>query len=140
MRQSPLGYFAVVVVLFASAANPSPCCATPPAAVVCPAEPTAQESLASREIRRYVYLRTGELLPLVEADAPPAEVDSVVVAGRNRPILAKLATEPALKRRIADLGPQQYVLATVSHGGRRLVLVVGGDGAPPIAVTLARIQ
>ena len=128
MRQSPFGYFAVVVVLFASAANPSPCCAKPPAAVVYPAKPTAQESLAAREIRRYAYVRTGELLPLVEADAPPAEVDSIAVAGKDRPIVAKLATEPALKRRIAELGPQQYVLASVSDGDRRIVLTVGGDG------------
>ncbi len=127
MRQS-FGYVAVIAVLFASAANSSPCFAKPPAAVVCPTEPTAQESLAAREIRRYVYVRTGDLLKLVEADAPPADVDAVVVAGKDRSIVAKLATEPALKRRIAELGPQQYVLATVSNGGRRVVLVVGGDG------------
>ena len=43
------------------------CCAKPQAAVVCPPEATVQETLAGKEIRRYVYLRTGELLPVVQA-------------------------------------------------------------------------
>ena len=37
-----------------------------PAAVVCGRDASFAETLAAKEIRRYVYLRTGRLLPLVD--------------------------------------------------------------------------
>ena len=42
------------------------------AKIVCPVDAPAQVKLAAREVRRYIYLRTGELLA-VEAGPPPRE-------------------------------------------------------------------
>ncbi|NQU24318.1 MAG: hypothetical protein HQ567_23800 [Candidatus Nealsonbacteria bacterium] len=116
MRQLRYGYVAVLVISALVGGTTATCCAKPQAAVVCPAEPTAQESLAAREIRRYVYLRTGELLPIVQK----AEGDAIIVARQDRPIVEPFS--------LGELGPQQYVLKTFLQGDRRVLLVVGGDG------------
>ena len=52
------------------------------ATIVTPDGATLPEVLAAKEIRRYVYLMTGVLLPLVSADALP-EGDVVVVAAED---------------------------------------------------------
>ena len=38
---------------------------TAPAAIVCDVGASPAEKLAAKEVRRYVYLRTGKLLPIV---------------------------------------------------------------------------
>jgi len=96
------------------------CLAGPPAAVVCSPEAGFREKLAAREIRRYVYLRTGELLPISKSDSPPAGADAIVVARRDRPIVGKLVS-------FGGVGAQGYLLKTISHQGRRVLLVIGGD-------------
>ena len=45
-------------------------------AIVCPAEASAMVKLAAQEVRRYVYLRSGTLLPLT---AMPRAVASIVL-------------------------------------------------------------
>jgi len=97
------------------------CCAKPQATVIYPSSANEQESFAAREIRRYVYLRTGELLPLAKSDALPDDGDAIVVANKDRPPSAALVKD-------VKLGPQQYLLKTVERDGRRIVLVTGGDG------------
>ena len=49
--------------------------AAAPVAVVCDKDASFAEKLAGKEVRRYVYLRTGKLLPIV---------DDLAVAGRGR--------------------------------------------------------
>ena len=79
----------------------------PPAAVVCPAKAGFSEHLAAREIRRYVYLRTGQLLPIVPNR--PARGDTIT-----------LTVEPAL-------GPQTYSLKTSTQTRGKELAVAGGD-------------
>ncbi|NQT38082.1 MAG: hypothetical protein HQ581_11365 [Planctomycetes bacterium] len=111
IRITPL--FVLTSLLFA---EPLPAEAVRPSAVVvCSADAGLQEELAAREIRRYVYLRTGELLPI----APTAKGNAIIVARRDRPIVESFS--------LGELGPQQYELKTISQGDRRVVLVVGGD-------------
>ncbi|MCD6304498.1 MAG: hypothetical protein J7M21_06005 [Planctomycetes bacterium] len=85
--------------------------------IVSPGGAGPAESLAAREIRRYVYLRTGRLLPI--AGRTPAGGDVIFVADRSR--CGRWASAAA------SLKPQQYILKTVNDGGRTVVLVVGGD-------------
>jgi len=72
------------------------------------------ETLAAREVRRYFYLRTGELAPLVSAAALPSG-DVVVVARRDRPLAAGAAA--------GALAAQQYVVKSDGHRA----WIVGGD-------------
>ena len=115
----------VAVMLCLTLCCGSPCYAAAPAAVVCSPDAGGQELLGGREIRRYAYLRTGQLLPV--AQKLPAGGDAVVVARKDRAVVAMLATEAALKKAIGDLRAQEYLLKTIPAGGRRVLLVVGGD-------------
>lgn len=98
----------------------------PPTVVVCSGNAGFQEKLAAREIRRYIYLRTGELLPILQSEMPPAGADVIAVARKDRPIAESLA-DAVLKTTLNGLQPQQYVLKTFSHSNRRVVLIAGGD-------------
>ncbi len=89
-------------------------------AVVLSREASRLETLAAREIVRYVYLRTGALLPVVSADAPPAG-DAIVVARRGRALAAPARTA------LDALQAEQYLLKTVDGGGAKRILVCGAD-------------
>ena len=95
-------------------------------AIVAPADASVQERLATREIRRYVYLRTDRLLSIARDDALPVGQDVIVVATKGRAIVDQIADAP-LKAAIDGLQSQQYVLKTIVDGNRRIVLIVGGD-------------
>ena len=56
------------------------------------------EKLAAREIGRYVYLRTGVLASMANDDKLPPR-DCIVVARKDRPILATLAHSEGLAAR-----------------------------------------
>lgn len=71
--------------------------------ILCPSDAAPNIKLAAREVRRYVYLRTGKLLPLL-ADS-----------GRGARIILKTD---------ASLDPQQYRLKS---DGRQLVISGGSD-------------
>jgi len=95
--------------------------AAAPATIVRPAGATIREKLAAREVRRYVYCRTGQVLLI--ADKMLADGEAIVVARKDRPVVTALADATDF----AALGPQQYCLLTVKRGRRRALLVVGGD-------------
>jgi hypothetical protein len=75
--------------------------------IVSPAKPTALETLAAREVRRYFYLRTGQLLTIANSDEPVSGHAIVVRKDSNR-----------------GLAPDEYVLETK---GRTAYLLGGGD-------------
>jgi len=89
-----------------------PAMAAPPVAViVCPKTASFAEKLAAKEIRRYVYLRSGELLPIVGVTSD--DTDAIV-----------LKTDPTLS---AD----EYQLKTTGAMDRRVLTISGGN---PIAL------
>jgi hypothetical protein len=111
--------------------------------IVRPAKATFAERLAAREIRRYLYLRTGELPRIVETDQlrtgelrpaiesqkkPPADGALIIVAQKDRPLVKGLTEENVgLKSSVISLGPQQYQLKTFNIREQRAVLIAGGD-------------
>ena len=97
-------------------------------AIVCPGDASMTEALAAKEVRRYVYLRTGKLLPIIGKIPPAGGGVSIVVASRDRAILKTPAAEGKLAAVVAALKPQHYLLKTVVRSGRRTALIVGGDG------------
>lgn len=87
---------------------------------------TWHEQLAAHELRRYLYLRTGTLLPFVAT--PDEATGSLIAAGTYaRPEVLACTTDAALKARIQSLKAQEYLLRTVSFNDRRVLLIVGGD-------------
>ena len=89
------------------------------------------ERLAAREIRRYVYLRTGRLLPVV--DRLEAASGSLIVVGSKSNKLVRTVVEPRpgdndrAAVSIQDLGPEQYLLVDLVWKDRSILLVAGGD-------------
>jgi hypothetical protein len=75
--------------------------------IVSPAKPSAMETLAAREVRRYFYLRTGQLAAIANSDGPVSG-DAIVVR----------------KDASRGLGPEEYILETK---GRAAYLLGGGD-------------
>ncbi|MBN1421265.1 MAG: hypothetical protein JXP34_21000 [Planctomycetes bacterium] len=85
--------------------------AAPPEAVIVTAQDASPvETFAAREIRRYVYLRTGELLPIRHRRAAPGAI-LVIAIGRDRR---------------GRLEPQEYAIGLGE--GRRGTLVWAGGG------------
>jgi hypothetical protein len=78
-------------------------------------EASELESLAANEVRRYVYLRTGTLLPVRRGLTTG---NRIVVSSKNAAFCGQLGN---------DLGPQQFTLKTETAGGSKVWWVVGGD-------------
>jgi Malectin domain/Glycosyl hydrolase family 67 N-terminus len=98
-------------------------------AIIVPSDATNVERLAAQEVRRYVYLRTGSLLPLVQSSGKlPAKPALIVVGQKDRPAVTALtAGDRNLASSAASLKPQQYVLKTTNSGNQQILLITGGD-------------
>ncbi len=86
--------------------------------IVCPAEASALETLAAREIQRYIYLRTDALLPIVRDAQRGVEGKNAIVVGRAARGFVTLPPAPGT-----------FLLKTIfdGHDRRKLVLAFGGD-------------
>jgi hypothetical protein len=90
------------------------------------------EQLAAREVRRYVYLRTGRRLPIMtEPQGTFPGNDLILVARKDRSLVRSLA-DPGLLASLDSLAPQSYRLKTIAHQrahstGARALLLTGGD-------------
>jgi hypothetical protein len=86
------------------------------------------ERAAAAEIRRYFYLRTGELPALREAASfsriPPGAVAVLEKGGT----FARGLEDAGAASKIASLGPEDYWLKTVPRRSGQVVLVAGGSG------------
>lgn len=96
-------------------------------AIYSPKSPTYLETLAAREVRRYVYLRTGRLLNIVETSSLPSKLDGFLVANRDRPIIQAAGKRFNLAKNLQGLQKQGYLLKTVKTGSGRLAVIVGAD-------------
>jgi hypothetical protein len=82
-------------------------------AIVCPEDAPANVKLAAKEIRRYVYLRTGTLLPIAQfAKAAEGVPDAATAIG--------LVIDRSLQS-------EQYRLRTTEAEGRRTLTISGGS-------------
>jgi len=84
-------------------------CVSVPAVIVCPADAGGARALAASEVRRYVYQRTGILLPIV-ADRGSAKGDAIVIAIDNA------------------MAADQFALKTQPRSGGRMLTITGGSG------------
>ena len=96
--------------------------------IAVPADASSLELYAAREVRRYLYLRTGRLLTIDPASSPTIGVaGAVVVARKARPVFQAMLRDQNLRTLAANLTAQEFWLKTVSYKGRRVVLLAGGD-------------
>lgn len=88
------------------------------------------ETLAAKEIRRYVYLRMDKLLSIVKSNGSISNKLFIVVAEKDRDIVKKLTgADKKTKAAVEGLKPQEYLIKTVGQGKKKAVWIVGGDSA-----------
>jgi len=89
------------------------------------------EKFAARELRRFIYTRTGELCPLVDISANTVFRKPVIFVGRkSRTAVRALASSESLFLSAVDqLGAQSYWIKTMGAGKRPTLFILGGDDA-----------
>ena len=98
------------------------------AAIVGPKSPSFAERLAAKEVRRYVYLRTGRLLPLCDALPAGDPRGLIVVGNKDRTLVRELLIDAKLRETVDGLAAEQYVLKTIARpDGSQVLLIAGGD-------------
>lgn len=88
-----------------------------------PKHASALEHLAAKELARYLYLRTGELLPIQFNDSRPGS-DVVIIAAKNWPAIR---SAEAIRQAASALKSQEFIIKTVAVKGGNQVWIVGGD-------------
>ena len=97
--------------------------------IVHPRDASPLEVLAAREVRRYLYLRTGKVLRIVPLSALPGDFRGFLVSEKNRVLRAGFLEDPELQKTLRGLEAQQFLLRKMAGDGREFVLVAGGDPA-----------
>ena len=97
--------------------------------IVSPAHATPVERLAAKEIRRYLYLRTGKLFPIVQTNSkPPSKTACFVVGQKSRPVIkALIEKNENLASSVASLQSEQYLLQSLAGRKQPVLLITGGD-------------
>lgn len=85
------------------------------------------ERLAAKEVRRYIYLRTGNLLPILDDLPGKVNVGLIVVGAKDRPAVQSLLSDAKLKVTIDGLTSEQYAIKTLKYNGQPVLLIAGGD-------------
>ena len=97
--------------------------------IVYSSQASGAERLAAKEIRRYLYLRTGKLLPLVRSSRNlDFQTALIVVGAKDRDIIKRMQDKNAvLKSSVPALQAQQYKIKTFRINKKPAVLIAGGD-------------
>ena len=90
------------------------------------------ERLGAAELRRYLYLCTGVMSPIVEVGSwadirKPGIILTRDAAAGFAGAGDKAGFDAAAAGKVPRLGPEEYWLKTVSQGAKRHVLIAGGD-------------
>ncbi|MBI4558032.1 MAG: hypothetical protein HY706_10665 [Candidatus Hydrogenedentes bacterium] len=95
---------------------------------------TPLEQFAAREVRRYVYLRTDRFLRL--RDAASDDADGIVIGSKSSGVFDPKYVGEESARMISGLGPQGYLLKTITkeNGCQHLLLAGGSDVSTLYAV------
>ncbi len=107
------------------------CSAAESITIVEPPKASLPEQLAAREIRRYLYLRTGELVPILTASNERPSGKSIIIGHKDQPMIGEMVKGVSkVASAVKSLQAQQYILRTIplgSNDGKPVLLVVGGD-------------
>jgi hypothetical protein len=95
-----------------------------PATIVCDREQPTLVQLAAKELRRYVYLRTGQRLP-ISAQMPAGQSGLIVVGTKDAAAIRRSVDEP-LRAAISELAPEQYRIKSLRRPQGTVLVVAGG--------------
>ena len=86
--------------------------------IVYPAGSSEQEVLAAKEVRRYIYLRTGELLPLKKVTSIPSG-DIILVSEESNPLVSQVCDE--------DAPEGGFFIKSEKNDNRNVLAISGND-------------
>ncbi|MCX6072327.1 MAG: hypothetical protein NTU91_15975, partial [Chloroflexi bacterium] len=95
----------------------------PPCTILVPKGASYAQDLAAKEVRRYIYLRTGQLLPIIETTGAWPEKGDLI-------LMSILRSAPG----DAPSYSQHYVIHTTRENNRRVLSLAGG---PPVGTLYA---
>jgi hypothetical protein len=91
--------------------------------------PGLLEYYAAREIRRYLYLRTGELLPIQQLDCSklPSSGNIIVIGPADSPFINGFSELIKIQNPGLLLKTEEYWLKTFTQKDRKIVLLTGKE-------------
>jgi hypothetical protein len=123
LKNMPLAMVPVLMICLASVVRAG----IPFKGIVCPASPSRPELTAAKEIRRYIYLRTGSLPPISRGAKVPQDSSNYIVVGRkDRAIINNALSGTKHLSGSRSLKAQEYLLASISKDNRSLAVITGG--------------
>lgn len=90
--------------------------------IVYPAESSFQELMAAKEVRRYIYLGTGHILPLKRSDSIPETGDLILIADDDNKMVESLRESLVHKT-----NPGGFIIKTVNQNSRQILIITGYD-------------
>ncbi len=126
MKVLAAAFFGLLLSLYMPASAMS---AAPPDFVIVRSQKAGYcERLAAKEVRRYLYLRTGTVVHIKSKQTMP-DVDSILICSKDRKLLSlTVNSREKLKKTLNSLQPQEYQIRSISYNGRRTLVICGGDG------------
>jgi len=109
-------------------------------AVYLPKEASRWETLAAAEVRRYLYLRTGELAPVLKIDSLAGLRDSGIIISGKGALAVEAGDKASLIEKNPTLSSDDYWLKTIRQGKKAHCLIAGGDGPGILYGTYAFIE
>ncbi len=104
------------------------CSAEKPASILIPQGADALEHLAAKEVRRYLYARTGELLPIQETVSLPSRGKAILIVSSNSSLAGDVTQQ--FKESISnEVEAQEYHIKTITQEPLTLLTIYGGDPA-----------
>ncbi len=95
--------------------------------IIIPSKPTSLHQLAAKELRRYLYVRTGELIQIHESDRAETRFSGAfIIADKSNPIITESEND-VLSSRVAALNSQEYAVMSFSVNNKKLLHITGGD-------------
>ena len=88
-----------------------------------PKDASALVRLAGKEVARYLFLRTGQLLAIQSTDTRPRS-EVVIIGVKNWPVIQ---SSGSIRAAASELKSQEFIIRTVAVQGGSQVWIVGGD-------------
>ncbi len=112
----------IAILLFASSY------AAKEVAVLIPKVTTMLEKFAAKEVRRYVYLRTGLMAEIINSDVIPDGYKNYIILGRkDRALFSSLQATKDIKSSFEKLNKEEYLIKTISTSTIKQHIIIGGD-------------
>ena len=86
-----------------------------------------QEDLAAKEVRRYIYQRTGHLIPIIDNKNDIASFQSTIIITTYGSGFYRTVCPSEVKDEVKDLKKEGYYVKTITTDNNKLHYIVGAD-------------